>query len=77
MSITPYTYIQRTYRVQPIVGEWVRHTETGRYGKVQPPEVEGGTHYVRVRFDGDDFDMNSHPMALEYACTPHPEAKQK
>lgn len=76
MSITPYTYIRRTYDVCPIVGEWVRHLETGRYGMVQPPEIEGGGHYVRVRFDGDDFDMNSHPKALDYSYQPHPNAKR-
>jgi hypothetical protein len=74
VSISPYTYIRRAYDVHPIVGEWVRHNETGRYGMVQPPEVEGGTHYVRVRFDGDSFDMNCHPKALDYSFQPHPDA---
>ena len=77
MSGTPYRYIERTYNVRPIVGEWVKHNETGRYGMVREPEVEGGTHYVRVRFDGDKFDMNCHPNALDYSFQPHPDYKRE
>ena len=67
---TPYRYIRSYYGETVIVGEWVRHTVTGRYGKVIRPV--GDPHYVRVRFDGDNHAMNAHPKELEYSCQPHP-----
>lgn len=58
-----YDYIQRAYGKNPIVGQRVRHTETGRKGIVTP-EGESAAHYVQVQFDGDTSPRPCHPLAL-------------
>lgn len=60
-----YDYIKRMYRVTPIPGRRVQHTETGQRGTIMR-ERPGHAHYVRVRFDdtGPGF---SHPTSLDYS----------
>jgi len=63
-----YDYIRRTYGVDPVPGEWVRHTEMTRnnLGQIAPENRSQG-HYVMVRFEGsDNIDSPCHPKALEY-----------
>lgn len=71
--MTPYTYIRDRYGLLVVVGERVKHTETGRIGMVCEPTTEaGGGHHVRVLFDGDTHALPCHPQALDYSGEPHP-----
>lgn len=60
-----YDYVKRTYGVNPIVGERVTHTVTGKSGIIAR-ESPGQAHYVRVKFDGQSFSSACHPTELEY-----------
>lgn len=60
-----YDYVKRTYGVDPVVGEKVKHTVTGESGVIAR-ESPGQAHYVRVRFDGKSFSLPCHPTELEY-----------
>jgi hypothetical protein len=62
-----YDYIKRTYGVNPVVGERVRHTEVNKFGVIAREKLSAG-HYVQVRFDGNKFDSPCHPTALEYSA---------
>ena len=64
MPASPYSYIRRTYGVDPVIGSRVRHTVTEREGQIVRPT--GDPQYVRVRFDGDKHIMNAHPTELDY-----------
>lgn len=61
-----YSYVRRTYGVEPKAGARVRHTETGRFGTIAR-ENPSQAHYVQVRFDGQRFALPCHPTALDYA----------
>jgi len=60
-----YDYVRRTYGVDPIVGQRVRHTEIDKFGTVAR-ESASQAHYVMVKFDGQNFASPCHPTALEY-----------
>jgi hypothetical protein len=60
-----YDYIKRTYTFQPQTGRRVTHTVTKRSGLIAR-EDRSASHYVQVRFDGDNHALPCHPMELEY-----------
>lgn len=62
-----YDYIKRAYAVNPVLGEWVRHTEMScnNVGKIGRENKSQG-HYVMVRFEGQKHLSPCHPQALEY-----------
>lgn len=64
-----YDYIKRTYTFRPEVGKRVRHTETGKVGRIVR-EDRTASHYVKVVFDGQSFSSPCHPMALVYVEAP-------
>lgn len=59
-----YEYIRRSYGLDFTPGDYVRHTETCRVGRVARESASAG-HYVQVIFDGDRHALPCHPAALE------------
>lgn len=57
-----YDYIRRAYGVDLKVGERVRHTVTGRDGRII--RTNGDPQYFRVRFDDFRTPRNAHPKEL-------------
>jgi hypothetical protein len=70
-----YEYVTRVYGVSPVVGQRVQHKETKRFGVVVR-EDRSRSHYVQVRFDGQNFALSCHPTALDYPNQPEGEAAQ-
>lgn len=60
----PYAYIRRTYGVEPVPGERIRHHVKG-YGEGVILRVRNETQYVRVRFDSG-LVGNCHPTEMDY-----------
>ena len=60
-----YDYIKRTYRVDPKVGDRVRHQVTKKIGTITR-EDKSQSHYVKVKFDGYSHSSPCHPTELEY-----------
>lgn len=60
-----YEYVRRTYGVNPVPGQRVRHQETGKLGVIVHENVSAA-HYVHVRFDHLKFSLPCHPNALDY-----------
>ena len=68
MSRYNYDYVRRTYGVDPQIGQPVKHTVTGEYGKVAHAGSAG--HYVMVRFGEQKNASPCHPTELEYGVRP-------
>lgn len=62
----PYDYIRRTYAVDPVPGERVKHTVTGKSGVIV--RTRGDPQYVQVRFDGQKHSLPCHPTELDYGA---------
>jgi hypothetical protein len=60
-----YDYVRKTYNVDPVPGQRVRHQETGKSGVIVR-EKKSAAHYVHVKFDGMTFSLPCHPTALDY-----------
>ncbi len=69
----PYNYIERTYgtRFQP--GDRVRHSVTGKTGKVL--RTKGDPHYYRVKFHGNRHGSNCHPLELKLLTVKRPDVR--
>ncbi len=59
-----YEYVKRTYGVNPIPGNRVRHQITNREGVICRSRSQ--EHYVKVRFDGQKHPMPCYPTELDY-----------
>jgi hypothetical protein len=60
-----YDYIRRVYGVDPVPGQRVEHTVTGKSGVITR-DSGAAAHYVKVRFDGQTFTSPCHPTELKY-----------
>lgn len=60
-----YDYVKRTYAVNPVVGQRVKHHVTGKEGTIAR-ESQSAAHYVQVRFDGQRYNASCHPTELDY-----------
>lgn len=60
-----YDYVKRMYGVDPVVGNAVTHTVTGKSGVITR-ESPGMANYVRVRFEGQKHSLPCHPTELDY-----------
>jgi hypothetical protein len=60
-----YDYVRRSYGVDPVVGDRVRHIEIDREGTIAR-ENPSQAHYVMVRLDGQKHASPCHPTALDY-----------
>ena len=67
-----YDYVRRTYGVDPVIGERVRHQVTKREGRIARESRSQG-HYVMVRFDGRPFTLPCHPTELDYLGSETPD----
>jgi hypothetical protein len=63
-----YEYIKRAYSVDPVVGQRVTHTVTGKSGEIGREDKSQG-HYVMVRFDGMKHRLPCHPTELDYGAS--------
>lgn len=61
-----YDYVRRTYGVNPVVGERVRHhTGAKKLGTIAR-EKPSGANYIMVKFDGQSFALPCHPTEMDY-----------
>ncbi|WP_312595440.1 hypothetical protein [Brevundimonas sp.] len=60
-----YEYVKQACGVNPVPGARVRHTVTGKFGKIAGKKSYD--NYVHVVFDGLKFSMPCHPKELDYS----------
>lgn len=59
-----YDYAKRTYGVNPVVGERIRHHVGGKEGVIVGERSPN--HYVHVLFDGGKHPLPCHPTEMDY-----------
>lgn len=60
-----YDYVRRTYSVEPVIGERIRHHVGGKTGTISR-ENPSSAHYVMVKFDGQKHALPCHPTEMDY-----------
>jgi hypothetical protein len=62
-----YEYVKQAYGVNPIIGDTVKHKETGNRGVIVARKSYD--NYVYVRFEGVKYALPCHPEALDYGAS--------